>query len=209
MPSTSTLPHSKSTADCRKRYNPYMRPSHHIGVSRRAGVAPVTAPLTREFAMYFKGYEVRLEQDALSQVWMGSAMKVDEPDSLGESSGSAQVVDVPVPITSLDATNFGLTVFPAPISANLGIDTSSNQAGGHVSLKKGKLIRGVQKTIIKYVERHCKVGHPTTDLVCERINTVLEGVLLGMEMDDIIVPRRDSKGGKNHETRGHKQDVRR
>lgn len=36
---------------------------------------------------------------------MGSAMKVDEPDSLGESSGSAQVVDVPVPITSLDATN--------------------------------------------------------------------------------------------------------
>lgn len=31
-------------------------------------------------------------------------MKVDEPDSLGESSGSAQVVDVPVPITSLDAT---------------------------------------------------------------------------------------------------------
>lgn len=104
---------------------------------------------------------------------------------------------------------FGLTVFPAPISANLGIDTSSNQAGGHVSLKKGKLIRGVQKTIIKYVERHCKVGHPTTDLVCERINTVLEGVLLGMEMDDIIVPRRDSKGGKNHETRGHKQDVRR
>lgn len=57
-----------------------------------------------------------------------------------------------------------------------------------MSLKKGKLIRGVQKTIIKYVERHCKVGHPTTDLVCERINTVLEGVLLGMERMTLLCP---------------------
>ncbi|KAG1866924.1 hypothetical protein F4604DRAFT_1927918 [Suillus subluteus] len=210
MPSTSTSPGRKATADCRKHFNPYMRPSRHIGTSNRTNVAPVTAPLMRRLAMYFKEYSVHLEQDALSQVWMGSAMMVDEPNSLGETSGSAQVVDIT--ITSLDATNIihfklGLTVFPAPISANLVINIGSNQAGGHVSPKKGKLIRGVQKTIIKYVERHCKAGHPTTDLLCEHINTVLEGVLLGMEMNNIIMPRHDSKGGENHKTRGHKEDV--
>ncbi|KAG2059225.1 hypothetical protein BDR06DRAFT_968186 [Suillus hirtellus] len=137
--------------------------------------------------MYFKEYKVHLEQDA---VWMGSAMMIDEPKSLGKTLGSAQVINVP--ITSPDiATN-------VPILANLVKDISSKQAVGDVSPKERKLIHGLQKTIIKYIEHHCKVGHPTTDLLHEHINAALEGALLGMDMDNIIIPRARSKGDENH-----------
>ncbi|KAG2053084.1 hypothetical protein BDR06DRAFT_972551 [Suillus hirtellus] len=117
--------------------------------------------------LYLKEYEDHQEQDA---VWMGSAMMIDEPNSLSKILGSAQV----------------------PILANLIED---------MSLKKSKLICGLQKTIKKYIECHCKVGHPTTDLLHKRINAALEGAFLGMEMDNIIISRHISKGG-DHKAHG-------
>ncbi|KAG2061379.1 hypothetical protein BDR06DRAFT_966352 [Suillus hirtellus] len=129
---------------------------------------PVTAPLMRGLAMYVKEYEVHQEQDA---VWMGSAMMINKPNSLGKISGSAQ----------------------APILTNLVEDMSP---------KKSKLTCSLQKMIKKYIECHCKVGHPTTDLLHKHINAALEGAFLGMVMDDISIPRHGSKGG-DHKAHGN------
>lgn len=77
--------------------------------------------------------------------------------------------------------------FPVQISmANIASDASSSQDVGHLSSKKRELVCGLKKVINKYVCRHCEGGHPTTDLLRERIYAALEGALLGMEVDDII-----------------------
>ncbi|KAG1832891.1 hypothetical protein DFJ58DRAFT_847917 [Suillus subalutaceus] len=57
-------------------------------------------------------------------------------------------------------------------------------------------VAGDEKAINKYLRRHCEGGHPTTDLLRERIYAALDGALLGMEVDDIM-SKHYSKGAEN------------
>ncbi|KAG1756939.1 hypothetical protein EDD22DRAFT_957268 [Suillus occidentalis] len=244
MPSTLTSPGSKAATGRAKRFNPYDRPSPHVGASSDENSERLTAPLMRRFAMCFNEYDVRLGQETLNSqlVWMGSAMSIDEPKSPGRTLGSAQDVsnqspdvacnevlisiDQPkspggtlgsaqdVSVQSPDVAGnevsreksrrqaHELTMFKAyqvPIPrANIANAISDSQAVGHLSLKK-KLVRSLQKSINKYLSRHCKREHRTTDLLCERICAALEGVLTGMEVNDIML-KHYSRGADNHRT---------
>ncbi|KAG1854335.1 hypothetical protein C8R48DRAFT_675574 [Suillus tomentosus] len=209
MSSTSTSPRSKTTAAHRKHFNPYIRPSRDMGTSRNTNTTP-TAPLARRLAMYFENYEVHLEKDA---VWMGSAMIIDEPNSPDETSDSAHVPDTGPDIVAVSdmvmqtGSWTDLEVFQAPIMTNAANAIGDRQAVGHMSPKKSKLIRSLEKVISRCIERHCKADHPTTDLLRERISAALEGALLGIEIDDIT--SHGSKGGEKRKTHDSKQDVRR
>ncbi|KAG2741271.1 hypothetical protein P692DRAFT_20822304 [Suillus brevipes Sb2] len=136
--------------------------------------------------MYIENYEVHLE-DAL---WMGSAMVIDEPNSPDGTS---------VPDTRLD-----IVASNALITSNAANDINDRQAVGHVSRKKIKLMRSLEKVISKCIERHCKAGHPTTDLLRKRISAALEGALEGIEIDNIMSD--GSKGGEKCKKYDGQQD---
>ncbi|KAG2124285.1 hypothetical protein BD769DRAFT_1388831 [Suillus cothurnatus] len=176
---SSTSPRSKTAAAHRKRFNPYIRPSRDMVTSRKPTTAP-TAPLVRRLAMYIENYEVHLE-DAL---WMGSAMVIDEPNLPDRTS---------VPDTKLD-----IVASNSLITSNTANDINDCQAVGHVSQKKIKLMRSLEKVISKCIEHHCKAGHPTTDLLCKRISAALEGALEGIEIDNIMSD--GSKGGEKRKS---------
>ncbi|KAG1775988.1 hypothetical protein EV702DRAFT_1198900 [Suillus placidus] len=156
----------------------------------------ITAPLTRRFAMCFNEYDVRLGQEMLNTqlMWMGSAMSIDEPKSPGGPLGSAQDVLIQRPDVAGDE-KFQVQI----LMANIASDASSSQDVGHLSLKKRELVCGLKKVINKYLRRHCEGGHPTTDLLRERIYAALDGALLGMEVDDIM-SKHYSKGAENPRT---------
>ncbi|KAG1817035.1 hypothetical protein DFJ58DRAFT_739636 [Suillus subalutaceus] len=118
-------------------------------------------------------------------------MSIDEPKSPGGPLGSAQDVLIQSPDVAGDEK------FQAQIlMANIASDASSSQDVGHLSLKKRELVCGLKKAINKYLRRHCEGGHPTTDLLRERIYAALDGALLGMEVDDIM-SKHYSKGAEN------------
>jgi hypothetical protein len=88
------------------------------------------------------------------------------------------------------------------------IGGSGSQPVGHLSPKKRKLIRSLEKVVNKCIDRHCDGKHPTTDLLRERIYTALEGVLLGVEVDE-IVPSCYPKGADNPKAKDdEREDVR-
>jgi hypothetical protein len=99
-----------------------------------------------------------------------------------------------------------ITVFQALITSNAANDINDRQAVGHVSRKKIKLMRSLEKVISKCIERHCRAGHPTTDLLRKRISAALEGALEGIEIDNIMSD--GSKGGEKRKKYDGQQDVR-
>lgn len=66
----------------------------------------------------------------------------------------------------------------------------------HLSPKKVKLMRSLQKVVGKQINHHCKQEHPTTDLLRERINAALVDALLGINVDDIVTrkPKTNNDG---------------
>ncbi|KAG1785672.1 uncharacterized protein HD556DRAFT_1314040 [Suillus plorans] len=152
--------------------------------------------------MYFNECNAHLGQEMLDTqvMWMGSAMSIDKPKSPGRTLGSAQDISSQSPDVAGDEAP-RLTVFKA-FQAQISmanVDISGSQAVGHLSLKKEKLVRGLQKAINKYLHRHCEEGHPTTDLLRQRIYAALEGALLGIEVDDIM-SKHHSQGAENLKT---------
>ncbi|KAG2094187.1 uncharacterized protein F5147DRAFT_779039 [Suillus discolor] len=180
MPSTLTSACSKPTEVCSKHFNPYVRPSPPVEASSNENLEPITAHLMRRFAMYFNECDAHLGQEMLDTqfMWMGSAMSIDEPKSPGGTLGSAQDISIQSPDVAGDEA------FQAQISM-ANVDISGSQAVGHLSLKKEKLVRGLQKAMNKYLHRHCEEGHPTTDLLRERIYAALKGALLGIEVEPL------------------------
>jgi hypothetical protein len=67
MPSTLTSPGSKAATGRAKRFNPYDRPSPHVGASSDENSERLTAPLMRRFAMCFNEYDVRLGQETVNE----------------------------------------------------------------------------------------------------------------------------------------------
>ncbi|KAG2151507.1 hypothetical protein DEU56DRAFT_752400 [Suillus clintonianus] len=156
--------------------------------------------LTSQTTTEFKNGTNTSDEEPNTQLWMGSAMLIDEPKSPG-ILGSAQDVSITSPNVGGDEE------FQAPISmANIANNISSSQVAGPLSSKKKKLARGLQKAINRCLRRHCKGGHPTTDLLRERIHAALEGALLGMEVDDIISNGEDKP--KTNDKRGTVQRAR-
>ncbi|KAG1894225.1 uncharacterized protein F5891DRAFT_1195507 [Suillus fuscotomentosus] len=119
-------------------------------------------------------------------------MSIDEPS---ETFGSAQDVSIQSLVVAGDEA-FQMQISMANVANDIN---SSSQAVGHLSSKKTELIRGLQKATNKFLHRHCKGGHPTTDLLRERIHAALESALLGMEVDDIM-SKQHSKGAENLKT---------
>ncbi|KAG1740426.1 uncharacterized protein EDB91DRAFT_1248308 [Suillus paluster] len=123
-------------------------------------------------------------------------MLIDEPKS-PETLGSAQDVSIPSPNVGGDEE------FQAPISmANVANNIGGRQIAGHLSSKKKKLACSLQKAINKYLHYHCKGGHPTTDLLRERIYAALKGALLDTEVDNIM-----PNGEEKPKTNDNGQDV--
>ncbi|KAG2746048.1 hypothetical protein P692DRAFT_20876552 [Suillus brevipes Sb2] len=181
----------KTTADHRKRYNPYTRPTSNYETSNHGSVSLHTVPLARGFALYFDDYHILNTQP----LWMGSAMIVDEPN---RSSGIEQ--DVPTP--SIDLAGDEMDIFhivPAlNAMANVGI-------AGHLCPQKRKLVRSLQKAVNKCIDSSCERGHPTTNLLRTSIHTALEVALLDIVVSEIMPseimpshpPKNNRQKGKN------------
>ncbi|KAG1764298.1 hypothetical protein EDD22DRAFT_845917 [Suillus occidentalis] len=192
MASESPSHRSKNTAVHSRRYNPYGRTSRDANAS----ITPCTAPLTRRFALHFNDYEVQLEQDI---VWMGSAMSIDEPTLPGRTPGSAQDVSIPSVESAGDdcsKTNNVALVLRRNSMASVANHIGNSAAVGYLSPKKVKLMRSLQKVVGKQINHHCKRGHPTTDLLRERINAALVDALMGIDVDDIVTrkPKTNNDG---------------
>ncbi|KAG1823061.1 hypothetical protein EV424DRAFT_1346535 [Suillus variegatus] len=188
MPCTS--PRHKTTAARSLRYNPYTRPY----TSSNESIAPITAPLTREFALYID------KEMALNTAleWMGSAMLIDEPHPLDGTPRSPQniSIDRADDVLSKIRSTFLAANFMAPDANHVSHHT------GRLSPNKRKLVRSLEKVVNKCIDRNCEEDHPTTDLLRERIYAALEGAVLGIEVDDVM-PRHLSKA-ENSKTNRHK-----
>ncbi|KAG2355556.1 hypothetical protein BDR07DRAFT_1493058 [Suillus spraguei] len=184
MPSMLTSPGSKATTVRRKCFNPYVQPSPCIKASSNQNLETITAPLVRRFAMCFNEDDVHLGQDTLNAqlVWMGSTMLIDEPELASGTLGNAQDASIQSPDVA------GNQAFQAPISmANVANNISSSHTVEHLSSKKRELARSLQKAINK-------------------IYAALESILLGMEVEDILL-RHYSKGTKKPKTDDNGQGV--
>lgn len=97
-------------------------------------------------------------------------------------------------------------MFQALITSNTANVINDHQAVEHVSLKKSKLMRSLEKVISKGIKCRYKVDYLTTDLLCKHISVALEGALEGIEIDNIM--SHGSKGGEKCKMYNGKQDVR-
>jgi hypothetical protein len=80
--------------------------------------------------------------------------------------------------------------------ASVANHIGNSAAVGYLSPKKVKLMRSLQKVVGKQINHHCKRGHPTTDLLRERINAALVDALMGIDVDDIVTrkPKTNNDG---------------
>ncbi|KAG2135316.1 hypothetical protein DEU56DRAFT_756696 [Suillus clintonianus] len=182
-----TLPRHKTSAARGIRFNPYTRPY----TSSNESIAPITAPITRTYALYID--EMALNT-ALER--MGSAMLIDEPHALDGTMGSQQ--DVPIQNIHLADDEFSKmrsTLLAANFTA-----TGANHVSpcmGRLSPNQRKLVRSLEKVVNRCIDRNCEEDHPTTDLLRERIYAALEGAVLGIE-DDVM--RRHVAKAENSKT---------
>lgn len=64
-------------------------------------------------------------------------------------------------------------------------DIAGNQAIECLSPRQRKLVRRLQNAVNKCIERHCKMGHPTTDMLRKRVDTALQAALAGVMVEEI------------------------
>ncbi|KAG2108737.1 uncharacterized protein F5147DRAFT_652725 [Suillus discolor] len=118
-------------------------------------------------------YERELQRSSDNDVYMGSAVDLDLPISAGNrTNGTYGCTDV---LMAYDEVG--------PLAIVLVPFHSSYQMP-----KKINLIRGLHKGMNKYIERHCKRMHPVTERLWERMYIVLQTAMLGIDVDDIVLP---------------------
>ncbi|KAG1718775.1 hypothetical protein EDD22DRAFT_855290 [Suillus occidentalis] len=149
-----TLPRHKTTAAHGIRYNPYTRPY----TSSNESIAPITASITRTYALYID--EVALNT-ALDR--MGSAMLIDEPHALDGTTGSQQ----DVPIQNIDLANDEMK--STSLAANFMAPGANHVSPymGRPSPNQRKLIRSLEKVVNRCIDP-------------------LEGAVLSIEVDDVV-----------------------
>ncbi|KAG1720364.1 hypothetical protein EDD22DRAFT_962851 [Suillus occidentalis] len=178
----------KATADQRKRYNPYTRPTSNYETSNHGSVSLRTVPLARGFALYFDDYVLNTQP-----LWMGSAMIVDESNRSSEN-----VQDVPTP--SIDLAGDEMDIFHIVPALNAIADVG---IAGDLCPQKRILIRSLQKAVNKCIDNSCERGHPTTNLLRTSIHTALEVALLDVVVSEIMPshpPKNNRQKGKNKES---------
>ncbi|KAG1810288.1 uncharacterized protein HD556DRAFT_1436004 [Suillus plorans] len=96
-------------------------------------------------------------------------MKLDLPIT---SSGTYGCVDT---IMADDETG-PLAVVPAGNQTHI-------ESGDNNSPKRAKLVRGLQKTADKYLQRHFEANDPHTEELHERVHIALRAAMLGVNID--------------------------
>ncbi|KAG1844687.1 hypothetical protein F4604DRAFT_1937376 [Suillus subluteus] len=173
----SNLP-SRMHSACTRRFQPYARVSTH---SLRSLEARDVQELERGIKASLESH--RLETRRRSgdvNIRMGSAMDIDLP--LNSSNGTYGCVD-----TTMEDDKIGpLAVVP----------TENNGP-------RKRLVRGLQKAVDKYLQRHLDGNNPRTNQVRERMHIALQAALLGIDVDEIMVHKQSheqtqtNKGGNN------------
>ncbi|KAG1843217.1 hypothetical protein C8R48DRAFT_678778 [Suillus tomentosus] len=115
-------------------------------------------------------YERELQRSSDEDMYMGSAMDLDLPNSTGNGTYSC-----------MDTLMMDDEVEPfaiVPITYRSSYQTP----------KTRNLIRGLHKSANKYIDRHCKKKHPITERLSERIYIALHTATLGIDVEDIVLP---------------------
>ncbi|KAG2086013.1 uncharacterized protein F5147DRAFT_659330 [Suillus discolor] len=135
---------------------------------KRVGETIVGKLATREFALYFDGYEGVLNTQHL---WMGSAMIVDEP-TYSSSLETAQYVST----TSIPAggENLKMDIFrivpELNAMADVGEDIGGSRTAKYLCPKKRILIRSLQKAV-----KHIYTALEVVLLDIRKIRTISDG----------------------------------
>ncbi|KAG2757203.1 hypothetical protein P692DRAFT_20867785 [Suillus brevipes Sb2] len=172
----SELP-SRKNSFVKTRFNPYGRPS------ARALRGNLLAYEVRELQWGINAslmcYERELQRSSDNDVYMGSAMDLDLPISAGNgTNGTYGCTDA---LMAYDEVG-PLAIVPVPIHSS------------YQTPKKRILIRGLHKGMNKYIERHCKRTHPVTERLRERMYIALQTAMLGVDVDDIVLPEARHNG---------------
>ncbi|KAG2046079.1 hypothetical protein BDR06DRAFT_1015035 [Suillus hirtellus] len=119
-------------------------------------------------------------------------------DHVGTRKGSDMDIDLPMRCTS---GTYGCvdTAMEDDETRSLAIVPVGNVAGceseGYQSPKKRRLVRGLQKTVDRYIQRHLETNDPRTDHIRKRMHIALQAALLCTDIDDMLVqtPRDENK----------------
>ncbi|KAG1770577.1 hypothetical protein EV702DRAFT_1049304 [Suillus placidus] len=171
-----------------KHFKPYSRPSQRVKPSDKSTMAP----LARNLAMYFDESEAQeATLTAPNDVWMGSAMSIDSPSDHSGVGPSKFMQDMKIDVVAskVDTSKAGVAHG----------DVAGNQTIEHLSPRERKLVCRLKNATNKCIERHCEMGHPTTDMLRKRIDTALQAALVGIMVEDIMLSC-DLKGASSAKT---------
>ncbi|KAG2108578.1 hypothetical protein BD769DRAFT_1675279 [Suillus cothurnatus] len=76
----------------------------------------------------------------------------------------------------------------------------SDESEGHRSPKRRRLVRRLQKTVDKYIQRHLETKDPRTDRVRKRVHIALQAALVCVDVDDMVLLVQTSDGPKTKPT---------
>ncbi|KAG2342972.1 hypothetical protein BDR05DRAFT_948397 [Suillus weaverae] len=180
-----------------KHFEPYSHPSQRVKPSDKSTMAP----LARNFAMYFD--ESKAQEAALTapdDIWMGSAMSIDSHSDHSGVGPSKFTQDMKIDVVASEIQTLAVILLADTSKAGVAHgDVAGNQTIEHLSPRERKLVHHLKNTANKCIERHCEMGHPTTDMLRKRIDTALQAALVGIMVEDIMLSC-DLKGASSAKT---------
>ncbi|KAG1810519.1 hypothetical protein EV424DRAFT_1349903 [Suillus variegatus] len=172
----SNLPSRKYSA-FNTRFNPYAKASPR---TLRSSEAHEIQELEWGIKASLKSYQLELQQreDDVG-IWIGSDMDIDLP--MSSASGTYGCVDTAMEDDELTKYKIrSLAVVPVK-------NIACGKSEGHQSPKRRRLVRGLQKTADKYIQRHFKTTDPRTDQVRKRVHIALQAALVCVDVDDMVL----------------------
>ncbi|KAG2102304.1 hypothetical protein BD769DRAFT_1671462 [Suillus cothurnatus] len=174
----SNLP-SRKHSTFNTQFSPYARASPR---ALRSLEAHEIQELEWGIKASLKSYQLELQrrEDDVG-IWTGSDMDIDLP--ISSASGTYGCVD-----TAMEDDEI------RPLALVPVGNIVSNESEGHRSPKRRRLVRGLQKTVDKYIQRHLETKDPRTDRVRKRVHIALQAALVCVDVDDMVLLVQTSDG---------------
>ncbi|KAG2367153.1 hypothetical protein BDR07DRAFT_1373128, partial [Suillus spraguei] len=169
------------TSKFNTRFSPYARASPR---ALRSSEAHEIQELEWGIKASLKSYQLELQrrEDDVG-IWIGSDMDIDLP--MSSASGTYGCVD-----TAMEDEEHKMLLAVVPVGDFVG-----GESEGHQFPKRRRLVRGLHKTVEKYMQRHLDTKDPRTDQVRERVHIALQAALVCVDVNDVVLPMQSLDGG--------------
>ncbi|KAG1744734.1 hypothetical protein EDB19DRAFT_1906447 [Suillus lakei] len=114
-------------------------------------------------------------------------MYIDPPSNHSTAGTSGCVLDMNIDIADNETRDLAVVLPADTPMVGVTSNVTSNQAIEYQSLRKRKFAWCLHNTAKNCIERHCKMGHPTTEYLRMHINKMLQAALEGIEVEEIML----------------------